>query len=129
MEYDFGRTKGGMSNGKITEAQIIGALEKERRVAVPHALLGVWTPSIARKVRTQGAAKSWVTKPWRATQKSILKSLHTDPLPVRGKFVERELDITRKLHHGDLLQHAGRLRAGAEREDCGPGSIAGEPAG
>lgn len=75
----------------------------------------LWTQSIARKVPTQGAAKSWVTKPWRATQKSILKSLHTDPLPVRGKFVERELDITRKLHHGDLLQQACQLRAGAQK--------------
>src|SRR5271154_1102133 len=44
------------------------------------------------------AARTWVKKQWPRSQKSILKSLDTDPLPVREKFVEHELDIIRKLH-------------------------------
>jgi imidazolonepropionase-like amidohydrolase len=44
------------------------------------------------------AAHSWVTKQWPAAQKGILQSLDTDPLPVRQRFVEHELDVVRKLH-------------------------------
>lgn len=51
------------------------------------------------------AGRSWTDQQWPASQKSILKSLDTDPLPVRQKFVEHELDIVRKLHaaHVDFL--------------------------
>jgi hypothetical protein len=44
------------------------------------------------------AGHSWVVKQWPGSQKAILKSLDTDPLPVREKFVEHELEIVRKLH-------------------------------
>jgi imidazolonepropionase-like amidohydrolase len=44
------------------------------------------------------AAHSWVTKLWPESRAAILKSLDTDPLPVREKFVPHELDIVRKLH-------------------------------
>ena len=53
------------------------------------------------------AAKSWVTKQWPRSQKSILKSLDTDPLPVREKFVEHELDIARRLHAAKVPFLAG----------------------
>lgn len=53
------------------------------------------------------AGHSWVTKQWPAAQKSILKSLDTDPLPVREKFVEHELDIVRKLHTAQVPFLAG----------------------
>jgi imidazolonepropionase-like amidohydrolase len=53
------------------------------------------------------AAKSWVTKQWPRSQKSILKSLDTDPLPVREKFVEHELDIVRRLHAAKVPFLAG----------------------
>lgn len=43
------------------------------------------------------AGHTWVTKLWPASQASILKSLDTDPLPVRQKFVVHELDIVRKM--------------------------------
>ncbi|HLJ49706.1 MAG TPA: amidohydrolase family protein [Bryobacteraceae bacterium] len=43
------------------------------------------------------AAHSWVAKLWPRSQKAILKSLDTDPLPVRQKFVEHELGIIRRL--------------------------------
>ncbi len=44
------------------------------------------------------AAHTWVTKQWPASQKAILESMDTDPLPVREKFVQHELDIVHKLH-------------------------------
>lgn len=53
------------------------------------------------------AARTWVTKLWPASQKSILKSLDTDPLPVREKFVEHELDIVRKLKAANVPFLAG----------------------
>jgi len=43
------------------------------------------------------AAHSWVTTLWPASQKSIAKSLDTDPLPVREKFVTHELGIVHRL--------------------------------
>ena len=53
------------------------------------------------------AAHTWVTKLWPASQKSILKSLDTDPLPVREKFVNHELDIIRKLNAAHVPFLAG----------------------
>jgi len=53
------------------------------------------------------AAKTWVAKQWPQSQKSILKSLDTDPLAVREKFVEHELDIIRKLHAAKVPFLAG----------------------
>jgi imidazolonepropionase-like amidohydrolase len=53
------------------------------------------------------AARTWVTKQWPAARKSILKSLDTDPLAVREKFVEQELDIIRKLHRAKVPFLAG----------------------
>lgn len=53
------------------------------------------------------AAHSWVTKRWPASQKGIIKSMDTDPLPVREQFVEHELDIVRKLHAANVPFLAG----------------------
>ena len=53
------------------------------------------------------AGHNWVTKRWPASQASILKSLDTDPLAVREKFVEHELDIVRKLHAANVPFLAG----------------------
>jgi imidazolonepropionase-like amidohydrolase len=53
------------------------------------------------------AARTWVTKLWPGSQKSILKSLDTDPLPVREKFVAHELDMIRKLHGAKVPFLAG----------------------
>lgn len=53
------------------------------------------------------AARSWVTKLWPELRKSILKSLDTDPLPVRQKFVEHELDIVRKMNAAHVPFLAG----------------------
>src|SRR5580698_330799 len=53
------------------------------------------------------APHSWVVKHWPRAQKGILKSLDTDPLPVREKFVGHELDIIRKLHAAGVPFLAG----------------------
>jgi imidazolonepropionase-like amidohydrolase len=53
------------------------------------------------------AAGSWVKKLWPRSQKSILRSLDTDPLAVRNKFVVHELDIVRKLHAAGVPMLAG----------------------
>jgi imidazolonepropionase-like amidohydrolase len=53
------------------------------------------------------AAHSWVAKQWPVSQASILKSLDTDPLPIRQKFVDHELDIVRKLHAANVPFLAG----------------------
>ena len=53
------------------------------------------------------AGHTWVTKLWPDSQASILKTLDTDPLPVREKFVVHELDIVRKLHAANVPFLAG----------------------
>jgi len=53
------------------------------------------------------APRTWVTQHWPAAQKSILKTLDTDPLPIRQQFVTHELDIVRKLHAANVPFLAG----------------------
>jgi len=52
------------------------------------------------------AARGWVNS-WPASRASILKGLSTDPLPVRARFVDHELDIVRKLHAAKVPFLAG----------------------
>ena len=42
--------------------------------------------------------RSWIDRKFPAMQKGILKSLDTDSLTVRRRFVEHELEIVRRLH-------------------------------
>jgi imidazolonepropionase-like amidohydrolase len=53
------------------------------------------------------AAHSWLTKHWPSAQRSIMKSMDTDPLPVRERFVDHELDIVRKMHAANIPFLAG----------------------
>jgi imidazolonepropionase-like amidohydrolase len=53
------------------------------------------------------AAHTWVTKRWPATQKAIVQSMDTDPLPIRKQVVDHELDIVRKLHAANVPFLAG----------------------
>jgi imidazolonepropionase-like amidohydrolase len=53
------------------------------------------------------AGDTWVTKQWPGSQKAILKSMDTDPLRVREKFVDHELEIVRKLHAAGVPFLAG----------------------
>ena len=49
----------------------------------------------------------WRDQLWPRFTKSIIKEIDTDPLPVREKFVEHELDIVRKLHAAGVPLLAG----------------------
>ena len=49
----------------------------------------------------------WREKSWPRFTQSIIKDLDTDPLAVREKFVEHELDIVRKLHGAGVPFLAG----------------------
>ena len=51
--------------------------------------------------------KTWLDKKYPGMQKSIAGSMDTDPLDVRRKFVEHELDIVRKLHAAGVPFLAG----------------------
>jgi imidazolonepropionase-like amidohydrolase len=53
------------------------------------------------------AGHTWVTKLWPSSQASIVKSLDTDPLPVRQKFVTHELEIVRRMQAANVLFLAG----------------------
>jgi imidazolonepropionase-like amidohydrolase len=49
----------------------------------------------------------WREKSWPKFTASIIKGLDTDPLPVREKFVQHELDIVKKLHQAGVPFLAG----------------------
>jgi len=53
------------------------------------------------------AAHSWVTTGWLKWQKSIMKTLDTDTVSVREKFVEHELGIVRRMHAAGVEFLAG----------------------
>jgi imidazolonepropionase-like amidohydrolase len=58
-------------------------------------------PDIAYTPRT------WIDKKFPSTRKSIVESMDTDPLAVRRRFVDHELEIVRKLHAGGVPFLAG----------------------
>jgi hypothetical protein len=51
--------------------------------------------------------RSWIDKKYPAMQKGILKSLDTDSLAVRRRFVQHELEIVRRLHAAGVPFLAG----------------------
>ncbi|MDQ2794852.1 MAG: amidohydrolase family protein [Bacteroidota bacterium] len=44
------------------------------------------------------AGRSWTEKRWPKSQASIVRTMDTEPLPVRARFVNHELELVRKLH-------------------------------
>jgi len=53
------------------------------------------------------AGHTWVSKNWPTLQTSIIHSLDTDPLSVRERFVDHELQMVRKLHAANVPFLAG----------------------
>jgi len=53
------------------------------------------------------APVSWREQAWPRATKSIIKEMDTDPLPVREKFVQHELDIVKKLNEAGVPFLAG----------------------
>jgi imidazolonepropionase-like amidohydrolase len=50
---------------------------------------------------------TWVAKKYPSMQKAIAESMDTDPLAVRRRFVDHELEIVRKLHAAGVPFLAG----------------------
>jgi imidazolonepropionase-like amidohydrolase len=94
------------------EAAIVQALAKKQVWQCPTLFWerGQWLVDAIDYTRDPDigyAGHTWVTKHWPALQKSIVNSLDTDPLSVREKFVNHELDIVRKLHAANVPFLAG----------------------
>jgi imidazolonepropionase-like amidohydrolase len=53
------------------------------------------------------APVSWRDKSWPRATKSIIKEMDTDPVPVREKFVQHELDMVKKLNQAGVPFLAG----------------------
>jgi len=51
--------------------------------------------------------RTWIEKKYPASQKSITESMDTDPLEVRRRFVDHELDLVRTLHKAGVPFLAG----------------------
>ncbi len=51
--------------------------------------------------------RTWIDRKFPSSQQSILESMDTDPLAVRQKFVEHELEIVRRLHAAGVPFLAG----------------------
>jgi imidazolonepropionase-like amidohydrolase len=51
--------------------------------------------------------RTWIDRKFPSSQRSILRSMDTDPLAVRKKFVEHELEIVRRLHAAGVPFLAG----------------------
>jgi imidazolonepropionase-like amidohydrolase len=51
--------------------------------------------------------RTWLEKNYPASQKSILASMDTDPLPVRRRFVDHELELVRRLQAAGVPFLAG----------------------
>ncbi|MGE5101429.1 MAG: amidohydrolase family protein [Deltaproteobacteria bacterium] len=51
--------------------------------------------------------RTWIDKKFPSSRKSIAESMDTDPLAIRRRFVDHELDIVRKLHAAGVPFLAG----------------------
>jgi imidazolonepropionase-like amidohydrolase len=114
-KYLTGKKTPGMfleSYDPVREASIIQLLAKNRIWQCPTLFWerGQWLVDAIDYTKDPDivyAGHTWVTKDWPASRASILKSLDTDALPVRERFVEHELDIVRKLHAANVPFLAG----------------------
>jgi len=93
------------------EARIIALLAKRQTWQCPTLFWerGQWlvdTVDVMKDPDLAFAAQGWI-KSWPAARASILKGLSSDPLAVRAKFVDHELDIVRKLHAAKVPFLAG----------------------
>jgi len=98
------------------EAALIALLAKNRTWQCPTLFWerGQWlidSPELKAEVANDPEAKYapryWREKSWPSFTDSIVKTLDTDPLPVREKFVEHELEIVKRLHDASVPLLAG----------------------
>src|ERR1700678_377435 len=94
------------------ESDLIALLAKNRTWQCPTLYWerGQWLVDVIdanKDTDANYAPVFWREKSWPRFTKGIIKNLDTDPLPVREKFVEHELDIVRKLHAAGVPFLAG----------------------
>jgi len=94
------------------EANIIALLAKNNVWQCPTLFWerGQWLVDVIDFTKDPDLAftpKTWITKKFPASAKSIAGSMDTDPLAVRQKFVDHELDIVRKLNAASVPFLAG----------------------
>ena len=85
------------------EASIIQLLAKNNVWQCPTLFWerGQWLVDVIDYTKDPDIAftpRSWMEKKYPSMRKSIAESMDTDPLAVRQRFVDHELDIVRKLH-------------------------------
>jgi imidazolonepropionase-like amidohydrolase len=94
------------------EANIIELLAKQHVWQCPTLFWerGQWLVDVIDYTKDPDLAyapHTWVDTIWPHSQESILRSLDTDPVAVRARFVDHELDIVRKLHSAGVPFLAG----------------------
>jgi hypothetical protein len=94
------------------ESALIQLLAKNHTWQCPTLFweLGQWlvdTVNVSADPDAKYAPRSWREKSWPKFTAGILKDLDTDPLPVREKFVQHELEIVRRLHQAGVPFLAG----------------------
>jgi imidazolonepropionase-like amidohydrolase len=94
------------------EANIIELLAKQHVWQCPTLFWerGQWLVDVIDYTKDPDLAyapHTWVDTIWPHSQESILRSLDTDPVAVRARFVDHELDIVRKLHSAAVPFLAG----------------------
>jgi amidohydrolase family protein len=94
------------------EAALIQLLAKNQTWQCPTLFWerGQWlvnTINLSADPDAKYAPLSWREKSWPKFTAGILKDLDTDPLPVREKFVQHELELVRRLHQAGVPFLAG----------------------
>jgi imidazolonepropionase-like amidohydrolase len=94
------------------EAAIIQLLAKNQTWQCPTLYWerGQWLVDaidVTKDLDAKYAPVYWREKSWPKFTAGIIKDLDTDPLPVRQKFVERELEIVKKLQQANVPFLAG----------------------
>ncbi len=94
------------------EAGLFGRLAKASTWQCPTLYWerGQWLVDIidvTRDPNVRYAPASWRKKTWPAFKKGILKDLATDPLPIRERFVQHELDIVGRMRRAGIPFLAG----------------------
>jgi imidazolonepropionase-like amidohydrolase len=94
------------------EASIIQLLAKDTVWQCPTLFWerGQWLVDVIDYLKDPDIAftpRTWIGKKYPSMQKAIAGSMDTDPLAVRSRFVEHELDIVRKLHTANVPFLAG----------------------
>jgi imidazolonepropionase-like amidohydrolase len=97
---------------RAREAAIVRLLASHRTWQCPTLFWerGQWLVDVIDYTKDPDIAytpRTWIEKKYPASQKSILASMDTDPVAVRRRFVDHELDVVRTLHAAGVPFLAG----------------------